>query len=152
MQHKSSGHCPSDVSAKLWALLTWFVRTPCVLHSLHNSLKWSMFAQFSDLQLMKDLWAVFASLRESFDLLETHLALWLDSVLLPTPLDQLPSEEDLVALWTALNVEPRLIDLLASEWHLYWDFSCGRLRVAEHCLYSDDFYENLTGAMISCWS
>ena len=79
IQHKSSGHCPSGMSADFWALLTWVVRTPCALHSLHNSLKWSMFAQFEDLQLIKDLWAVFASLRESFDFLETHLLSWLDT-------------------------------------------------------------------------
>ena len=93
-----------------------------------------MHAQFNDLQLMKDLWAVFASLRESFDVLETHLVPWLESVLLPTPLHELPSEEDLVTLWTSLNVEPRLIDLLARQWHLHWDVSAGCLRVAAHCL------------------
>ena len=89
---------------------------------------------------MKDLWAVFAGLRESSDVLETHLAAWLDSVLVPTPLHQLPSEEDLVTLWTSLNVDPLYIDKLARQWHLLWDVSAGCLRLAVHCLKKHDFF------------
>ena len=69
MHNSLLAHVPQDMSAESFALLLWVVRTPCALHSLRNSLKWSMYLQFQDLELMKDLWAVFASLRESVDVL-----------------------------------------------------------------------------------
>ena len=84
--------------------------------------------------------------------MQTHLAAWLDSVLVPTPLDQLPSEEDLVTLWTSLNVDPLYIDLLAREWHLVWDVSASALRVASACLKKPDFFEQLTNTIMACWS
>lgn len=53
------------------------MRTPCTIHSCHNSLKWALKDYLDDKQKMKDTWSVVTSLRTSFGTLQTFVDVWI---------------------------------------------------------------------------
>jgi hypothetical protein len=64
------------------------------LHDAHNALKWSFHAHFNDLELMKDIYIVVASVINSSDLVCKHLAPWLLAHLEVAPNGDLPPAQD----------------------------------------------------------
>ena len=67
----------SENESRLLSLTEWTVSTACALHDLHNALKWSMHAEFNDLQLLKDIFIIYQSVRNGFDEIQQFLCLWL---------------------------------------------------------------------------
>ena len=68
-----------DADPTMLSLCSWFARTPCVLHSCHNSFKWALKHWLDDNQRMKDVWAIVASLRSSFGSLQPYLSIWVSA-------------------------------------------------------------------------
>ena len=68
-----------DADANELRFVCWFVRTPDLLHGVHNALKWGMPHEFDEKQRSKDIWAVVASLRNSFGSLHPYITSWVFS-------------------------------------------------------------------------
>ena len=94
-----------DSDAGLLALTSWFLRTPCLLHSCHNALKWALREWVDDRQRMKDVWAVAASIRSSFGTLQPYISKWISArVAFRDPSDgSWPYE-----LWCMVGLDPVL--------------------------------------------
>ena len=138
-----------ESNPKLQFLLDWVVGTPCAMHDVHNSLRWSLYTQFADTQMMKDMHIILESLRNSSNLIWQSLGAWLGEVLVFKPDTELPEAEVLELLWTALGVEPELVDLLANTFRLTW--AGGQLQVAATCMSDPAFMEQLSATLLAVW-
>ena len=83
----------------------------CCNHDAHRALKWALHYQFLDKELLKNCFIVVQSLRNAYDLLYQHLAMWVVSKVKFTASPASPGE--LSILWTALGVEPEWVEALA---------------------------------------
>ena len=101
-------------------------------------------------QKMKDLWVVNASLRNSYDLFLGNIISWIRVHLQPVPADKLPTEEECRELWTALGIEPEMVEVLSVDLRLSWDKESGQLLVSEDC--EGDVLQKVTGALLCLWS
>lgn len=106
-------------------LCAWFVRTPCVLHNCHNSMKWALGDFLSDSQFMKDTWSVVAALRSCFGSLEQYISLWVSARL---AFREPGDAEQLQTLWELIGYEA---DLIADLVRLELLFVDGTLFVSE---------------------
>ena len=132
------------------ALLEWVESTGCGLHDIHNALKWSMFRQFNDSDLMNDVWIIMASARNSFGMVHSYLLPWLNSVVTFVPEDELPPAEDMGVMWSALGLDPNLVELLAGKLRLYWKGN--ELQVLEERRNDPDLLEHLSTALLGVWA
>lgn len=141
----------SKAESKHLARQEWVVATPCALHDAHNALKWSLC--FHDLppQLLKDLWAIMASLRNSYNLLHEHLAPWLLRNVQWTE-GELPESESWEAVWSVLGVDAQLIHVITKELAMRWDPTTATLRVAKQWSNSPEAMEKISGALLSLWA
>lgn len=142
-------HSPAGTTQML-DLTEWVIGTPCGLHDGHNALKWSMHAYFNDPQLLKDIYIIFRSLRESFDLICQHLCPWLVRVVKFVDPEDLPSPDVLKATWTSLNIDPVLVETLV-DLGICWDGEADQLKVDKKWRANPDFIETLSGAVLSLW-
>ena len=86
-----------------------------------------------------------------FGLLHLHLGPWLSTHFEAVPDEQLPPIEDRAELWTALGLEPDLVDLLANRLRLQWDLNAGKLQVAASCVAKGYLLANLSQALLCIW-
>jgi hypothetical protein len=132
------------------SLSEWVVCSPCALHDGHKSLSWAMRGQFSNTQLMNDIYIVIAAVRNSFGLLHLYLAPWLSAKLTFVADELLPSMDDRALIWTALGAEPALVQQLAFELRLQWKDD--QLQIAASCAeLEDNLLEKLTAALLGLW-
>eukprot|EP00974_Lingulodinium_polyedra_P090012 8727359-Lingulodinium_polyedra.AAC.1 len=61
-------------------LLEWVLTSGCCAHDCQGSLKWSLFAHYGDVVLLKDAHIAIESLRNSYTQLYEHFAAWLVDV------------------------------------------------------------------------
>eukprot|EP00969_Alexandrium_andersonii_P142742 6310506-Alexandrium_andersonii.AAC.1 len=69
---------------------------------------------------MKDLFIVAQAAKNSFDLVYDHLPGWTQSKLTFVPDKDMPPIALRQEMWTALGVEPALVDLVACQLRLQW--------------------------------
>lgn len=131
------------------SLLEWVETTPCCQHDCHNSLKWSLHSFFNNVQLVQEMFIIVAAVRNSYMLIHQHLAAWLQSKLALVPDSELPPVQTRQELWTALGVEPGLVELLAHKLRLQW--KGGQLEVAESCTSIPDLLESISSALLGLW-
>ena len=131
------------------SLLEWVEPIPCCQHDTHNALKWSLHSYFNDAQLMGDMYIIVASVRNAYVLLHQHLAHWLQAKLVLVPDHELPPVQERVDLWTALGVDPDLVELLACKLRLQWEG--GKVEIAESCADLPDLLETLSTALLGLW-
>ena len=130
-------------------MLEWIETTPCCQHDCHNALKWSLHSQFNNSQMMQDMFIVVAAARNSYVLLHQHMALWLQSTIVLIPDNELPPIQDRIELWTALGIEPTLVEVVASELRLQW--KDGKLQVAASCVKVPDLLDTVSSALLGLW-
>ncbi len=65
---------PPSVSPLIGRLTEFVVITPCALHDGQNSFRWSCLEECKDTALMRDAYVAVESLRNSHDLITTHMA------------------------------------------------------------------------------
>ena len=110
---------PGEESAFI-PYLEFVLVTPCALHDAQNGFRWGYPAQFKDKQLMRDLYVAIESLRNSADLLWCRLFSWIDSRLrFATPRGE-GWKESARSLWTALDVDHEVVELLVDNLELVW--------------------------------
>ncbi len=143
------GNNPTE--SRLLALQEWVESTPCSAHDAHNSLKWAMHFHMLGKQFISDLVVVFASIRNSYDLIVTHICQWLLQRVAFTPDDALPAPTTLYAQWTALRVEPALAEHLAEDLRLHWDPAAASLRIAYRLATAADALEDISGSLLRMW-
>ena len=126
----------------------WIVGSGCALHDCHNSLKWSLHTHFNDIFLMKDMYIAVASVTNSYGLVHGCLGKYLDAHLTLVPDDGCPMAEDLRELWTALGLEPELVETVCSL-RLQW--ASGKLNVAASCASNAALVGELSAAVLGNW-
>lgn len=132
-------------SELLW-LTEWIVATGCCCHDVHNSLKWSVHALFQNESMIKDLFVVVESLRNSYSLLVAHLPKWLRrSVRFVAPQ---ANTTFLHTLWTSLQIDSEVVDVLVSL-ELRW--SGDRLEVCNRFEDDPHLMHMLSGALLHLW-
>ena len=144
------GDAGNPGSATLLDLMEWVVGTPCALHDGHNALKWALHMYFKDPQLLKDIYIIFRSLRESYDLIVDHVHPWLLKIVTFVAEKELPHDEELRLVWTALNLDPEIVQTLV-ELKLVWDPANATLKVGRAWASHPDLMEKLSGALLSAW-
>ncbi len=106
------GYLPfSDDGQRALAKATdWFVPTPCCNHDCHNALKWSL-SRYVLAEVAKDMFIVFESLRNAFDLLMERLHGWVSSRATFTTREG--SVDEFYQFWVALGVDSEFATALA---------------------------------------
>ena len=102
----------------LFAKLSWVVGNGCCDHDAHNSLKRAFAERLDDPQFMKDVWKIFASVREGFSSLSEHVWAWVADRLSFVDWALPPDAQH--QLWRILGVPPDWCDLLV-ELQLRWE-------------------------------
>ena len=74
---------------------------------------------------------VIASLRKAYDLLLENLVAWINVHMQPVPCEKLPPSECMHDQWTALGVEPELLEIVASEPRLFWEAESETLYISD---------------------
>ena len=143
------GQGSSQLTPQLLELQEWILSTACGCHDSHNSLKWAMYAQMNDPELTKNVYLVIESLRSSFDLLAMTLPSWVASKLALKEEHELHPEEQLYAVYTALGLDPELVELLACELRLCWHD--GELQVKAAAMQGQDGAGKVYLAVMSAW-
>ena len=128
--------------------MEWIVSSACGLHDCHNSLKWSLHSHFTDASLMEDVYIVVASVRNSYGLVHSYLGKYLDACLAFVPDDERPMAEDLRELWTALGLEPELVETVCTL-RLHW--ASGKLNVVASCASNAALVEELSAVVLGNW-
>ena len=143
------GGAADGTSSVLLNLQEWICATGCALHDSHNALKWALHQQFCNTELTKGLYIVVESLRNSYGQLLQYLGNWVVRSLQFVPDENLPPVEDRTILWTALGLDPTLVEVLACQLRLQW--KGGRLQVAASCLNLPDVMETVSSALLGVW-
>ena len=129
-------------------LLQWDEYTPCSVHDIHNGMKWSLFVQFRDKDLMRNAHITIASLRQSYDLLLGHVAEWaLKNINLAEPLSA-DEVDELRMLWDCLGILPEVADLLVTL-ELRW--TGGALNISRKCVEHDDLLGSIVTSLLTVW-
>ena len=129
---------------RLW-LLTWFSCVGCCLHDIHNSLKWAMLQLFECTVVLRNVFIMIESLRNSYDELNAHLPGWLERHLLFE--DDSPNI-DRSGVWTLCGISPDIVELMIK---LQVRFDGDALKVA--VAYRDDHtvHEQLKVILLHVW-
>ena len=103
----------NQMSKLMLFLLTWPIATACSIHDCHKSLFWAFLSRWSCKKTMKDVWVVLDCGIKSYKLIVDNIPAWLGRVVRPLPDSQLPSEEELRDLWTAVGADVFIVDEIA---------------------------------------
>ena len=98
-----------DGQAALAKAADWFVPTPCCNHDCHNALKWAL-AKYVLAEVAKDMFIVFESLRNAFDLIMERLRGWVSSR--ATFAARTGSVGGFYQVWAALGVDSEFASAL----------------------------------------
>jgi hypothetical protein len=117
--------------ATLMSLLTWLAAAPCINHSVHNAMKWSVKEYVQDKSCMRSAFIVIASLRNGFVTLTANVSAWVRATL---------KFED----WgSSARVLPEVWMLLLRDSELIAALSLMQLRFEEGCLKVARLYEDV---------
>ena len=112
---------PAHISPATARLLEFVLITPCALHDSQNAFRWALWSQFTDKELMRDIYIAIESLRRSQDQIKSHIFQWVGETMRVRE-DQ---GEEWVnhrrQLWLDLSVDMETADLLAADLQLWWD-------------------------------
>ena len=98
--------------------------------------------------MLKDLWVVIESLRNSYDMLCDHLGAWIEAKLVFVD-EPLFTDQSRQELWQSLGVEPETVELLTFTLRFEW--RSGFLRVRSDCHELEDLVGQISFALLSMW-
>ena len=101
--------------------------------------------------MLKQIWKVFAALRNSYDLFIDHISEWIIEVTVWKPLSECPDAEGLQRLWELLGVDLPLSELIAHELRLHWDFENGHLCVSSEWQKKEGSMQELASTLLALW-
>lgn len=129
-------------------LLVWQVECGCAMHDTHNAVKWALPELFfQDKELLKDLYIIVSSMRNTFGYFHDCIHQWVAVHLQYVEDEQLPPTEALQELWVAMRVDEELADELVG---LRLSWSGGRLRIAASQVDRADI-GTIASALLSLW-
>ena len=133
-----------DYTAADLALTEFIIVTPCAMHDAHNAFRWGFLSEVKNRDLMRDVYVSVESLRSSSDILGKHIGAW---VATRVSLSSHRSEkwvDHRRRLLHALDLEPEVIELVASALQLRWEG--GKLHVSDQ----HPCRLNLVGTIVGC--
>ena len=101
--------------------MLFVVVTPCALHDGQNAFRWSYLKECQDRSLMRDLYIAVESLRNSSDVLCSHMSSWVCQRLQFVEERGSAWRVQARELWAALDMDVELVDLFVAELELVWD-------------------------------
>eukprot|EP00971_Amphidinium_carterae_P007611 150843-Amphidinium_carterae.1 len=120
----------SDGQLNIQELLDWPLVAPCILHDVHNSLKWSIASVVGKPEALSHLHLCTCSLRDSFTaifgVLPAFIASHLEAVKTLSVLELTAWR----AFWLCMDIEPEVIDVLC-ELQLRWSVKDEKLMFCE---------------------
>ena len=140
----------SETEQWILSLTEWTVAVACSLHDLHNALKWAMYEEFQDKDLLKEVFIIYASLRNSFDEIQANICLWLLQTVKVADDDQLEPESELVEFWEALGLDDENVDYFGRVLRIWFDSESQRLVVSKRWASSPgvDMMGEVSGVMM----
>lgn len=101
--------------------MTFLFFLGCAAHDAHNSLKWALWFRFDTKEVLTDAWVAVASLRNSMDLLSSHIGEWVSSRLSYAPTRSLEEMRAHSEVFAALGVEPDVLELITERYQLCFE-------------------------------
>ena len=148
-QHQPVNLPTSVVSPEIARLCEFVVVTPCAIHDSQNVFKRGMHEDFSNRDMMRDIYIAIESLRNTADVISEHMASWVSSRLKFVD-DRGP---DWVAeqqqVWMALGVELEQAELLSER--LQYCFEDGNICIHNNCMLSGDVTQVICATLLGCW-
>ena len=140
----------SELESWMLSLTEWTVVVGCCLHDLHNALKWALYEESHDKELMKQMFVIYASLRNSFDEIQQNICIWLLQTVMVVDDSELPPEAELVEFWESMSCDPEQVENLARTMRVWFDRASGRLLVSKAWASAEgvDVMHELTGVVL----
>ena len=137
---------------KLQRELEWVESAGCALHDGHNSLKWALECNGKEAkELLDSMWAIFVSMRNSYDLILEHIGSWVArNIVWKRPAD-CPPRHQLQQTWECLGVDPVFTSILADTLQLHWDFARSQLCVSADVQKDPKAMSEISGALLGLW-
>ena len=129
-------------------LCEWCIAIPCALHDAQNAQKWGLHHWYNDAALLKDVHIGIESLRNSYDLLLTHLPGFLTRYVKFVHADEIPSANTLRQLWELLDMHAVALDILVKYRAIFRE---GHLLISDEFAHDSDLLGNLSSALIAMW-
>ena len=145
LYYSDDGDGAVDDDKDLASIKDLFVSSPCLAHSLQNSLKWAV-ANLATEETMKGLHVAIESLRNSFSLIHSHLYAFLSSKV--SFRGVVPDTDAARALWTAVGIEADVLGDFV-DIHPVWDGS--RLWVSQELEGSEDLLPRLSFLLLKAF-
>ena len=148
--HNAEEFCPTaEATSGILALTQFVVCTPCACHDVNKAQQWAMFAEFADKDLLRDCFVAVESLRNSMDIITSHIGQWIAlRVQFVEPLD-LPEIDVLATTFFALGLDSELTELLSEVLQLR--FEGGFLRICQTCGEMPDLVGVLQATLLAAW-
>ena len=113
----TSAGSPAAASARISKgadsmLLHWHTQVGCICHDLHNSLKWSMAADFEDVEMLKKIYTVCVASRALYMPVYSGLPSALTELIEPIDTALCPDPSQLRLLWESLQLSEDLVNEL----------------------------------------
>eukprot|EP00971_Amphidinium_carterae_P279525 5549207-Amphidinium_carterae.1 len=99
--------------APLEPYMTWPINIPCAAHDAQNALKWALLLGATDAELIKDVFVIVESLRNSLDTLHMHLPAFVAEYI--TPAEEVLESEPLRQMWAALGQTDEVLEFLVES-------------------------------------
>lgn len=137
----------TDMPGNLLSMTQFVVTTACACHDASKANQWSMFFEYSDKDLLRDIFIAAESLRNSINLIRDYLDAWISLRLdFAEPLSCWEVDH-LTCLWVSLGLDSELVELLAEVLQLR--FVDGRLLVSLANAQSDDVVDTVKSAFLA---
>ena len=108
-----------------------------------------MYSQFTDKELMRDIYIGFESLRRSSDLISKEMYAWLQDKLQASADRGAAGVEARLALWIDFGVDPETAALLAQQLQLVW--TGHQMLFLEGACWDGDLLETVASAVCTVW-
>ena len=148
----SQDHVLGDAEATHEALHI-FTEASCSLHDSHNAFKWGFQAVYGDRldQILADLYMGISCYRSAVGKCLPFICSWLDEALTPTQAADLPLEDELSHLYSAIGVPADVLDVLCTEMRLMWQPCDKKLLVLDTFLQKENAVEVLSSTLLTLW-
>jgi len=140
---------PPHVTVDVARLTEFVVVTPCALHDAQNAFRWALMGTCSDAELLRDVYVAIESLRNSADVISSHVAGWVTKSLRLHPDRGDTWVDQRRALWNALGIDMETAETLASDLQLCW--LDGALCAREGAGGDADLCETISTCLMSIW-
>eukprot|EP00971_Amphidinium_carterae_P240484 4774089-Amphidinium_carterae.1 len=124
--------------------MTWPINIPCAAHDAQNALKWALQIGTGDAEMVKDIYIIVESLRNSIDTLHMHLSAFVSEYL--SPAESVLDSDALRQMWGALGQTEETLEFLVES---QLRFSCDQLLIHPNFADQEDAPERVATVLMS---